>query len=214
MHESTKSELVQHAMTQGPEYIHDLWDTMFNDEYDSARRMASISIEFLNHPERYPPASLQTARSQFPIGAFQRKWTLPGGWQERKGLAAFFSRTFRRCLGQFVVGEPDAWIVVSTPDRPDSLFPWQLAISSNTYLKGTNAERLSSRYVRIAGSTGYEVCYKAPHVISMSLDRALRPLVRAQATFVASSGEYNVLLETDSLERHKPAFDEFVASLS
>jgi hypothetical protein len=113
MQESAKTELVQNAMTRGPEYIHEFWDTMFNDEYDSARRTASISIEFLNHPERYSPASLQAAWKQFPIGDFRRKWRIPVGWQERKGLAAFFSRTFRRCLAQFVlVGEPDTWIVV------------------------------------------------------------------------------------------------------
>lgn len=215
MHESTKAELVRHAMTRGPDYIHELWDTMFNDEYDSSRRMASISIEFLNHPDRYPPALLEAARSQFPIGQFRHKWAIPNGWQERRGFAALLSRTFRRCLAQFVlVGAPDTWIVVSTPDSVDSLFPWQLTIASNTYLKGTNGERLSSRYVPVAGTIGYEVCYKAPHVISTSMERGFRPLVRAQVTFITSSGEYNILLETDALESHKAAFDGFVASIS
>jgi hypothetical protein len=123
---------------------------------------------------------------------------------------------FRRCLAQFVLPDsPDTWIVLGIPDKVDSLFPWQLAISSNTYLRGTNGERLSSRYVPVGGSTGYEVSYRAPHVVSTSVTRGFRPLERAQVRFVASPAlEYNVLLETDSLERHKPAFDRFVASLS
>lgn len=216
MQDSLKADLVEHAMKRGPECIHDLWHTMFHDEYDSARRTASVSIEFLNHPERYPPVSLQAAEAEFPIGTFRRNWKLPRGWQVRGGIASFFSRIFRRCLTQFFLpGEPDTRIVVSMPDRADSRFPWQLAISSNLYLKSTDGERLSSRYVPVAGSTGYEVCYKAPHVISMSMESGFRPLQRAQVTFVSSPGlEYNVLLETDSLERHKSAYDEFIASLS
>jgi hypothetical protein len=60
MHELMKADLVQNAMKSGPEYIHDLWNTMFNDEEHSSRRIASVSIEFLNHPERYLPSTLHT----------------------------------------------------------------------------------------------------------------------------------------------------------
>jgi acetolactate synthase regulatory subunit len=209
MHESTKRDIVGKAMTQGSAYIERLWDCICdeNEENKAEQRILSTHVEFLNHPERYPPDLCEQARQQFPKAKLPEwRWEMPAGFQTVGWFKGWFFRlVFRRLLMLEVPGHPERGISVFYVGQTDMLFPWQLAIELNLYLKSKNQRRLLSRYVTVLNSTGYEVCYHAPF-IKVGLQRAHVALV------VEPERQLHIALETTSLEQDKPAFDKFLAS--
>ena len=95
-------------------------------------------------------------------------------------------------------------------------FPWQIIIACNEYLHKFKGKLSSSKYIHIANSTAYEMCYVVPHARSYKLEDKsfMDQLHRAEVGIVIKPGKLlRILLETDSLARDKQIFDTFLKSL-
>lgn len=211
--------IVRLAMDSGPEYIHDLWQDLFDHSAAGVSSGASRQLGVLQDVGHYSPAILSEAEKRFPMAEFHGRYAIPSGFIKRKGLLdMLFSRDVT-----VVLRKPDSpsWIKLARPLQSDMRFPWQMAHAANEYLKRFQGSVASSRYVEILRSTGYEMSYNVPH--ARSLDHLLKPehpdflaeLQRVEVAFVCQPGKIvRVLLETRSPDTDKAKLDEFVQSLS
>ncbi len=205
-------------MESGPEYIHSLWKDYFDHSAAGVHEGARWQLGVLENIRNYSPTVLQQAEERFPKATLTGSFTVPSGFVQKKGLmTAIFSPSVHIELRK---RNSLAKIKLSTPLPTDMRFPWQLALAANEYIKKTNGNLISSRYLTIKGSTVYEMCYTAPH--SFALDNVLQPghkdflapLQRAEVALICNPNVLvKALLESQSLEEDKPAFDEFVQSL-
>lgn len=210
--------IIRMAMDRGPEFIHDLWQDYFDYSAAGVSSGAARQLGVLQDIRRYSAAILSEAEERFPMPEFTGEYGVPSGFIRRKGL---LDRLFSRDV-TVVLRRPESptWIKLSRPLQTDMRFPWQMALAGNEYIKQSQGTLVSSRYVKVLGSTAYEMCYSVPH--ARSLDHVLKPdhpdflaeLQRAEVTFVCKPGNVvRALLETRSRENDKSSFDEFVQSL-
>jgi hypothetical protein len=141
------------------------------------------------------PYTLHEFRFDYEIPpGFKQKWCLFFHW-ERRNLKLFAKFT--------PAGRRQPAIVIHKAEKTKERYPWQQVVSGNYFLWMAQGNRLSSRYMRIAGTIQYEMSFtskiddwseiRSGRLHITSLQRIVIPLV------VPGDREYRLVTAAEDL---------------
>ncbi len=164
----------------------------------------NLYIDFLMDPISYPEELRKKAELTFkPFGRVP-KWSLPAGFQRDSGLQALLERIFEKQIQAklYLPGFIETALIIYRPSPTKMLYPWQQAIHSYKTCATLHLSKISSRYVQISGTKGYEICFRGAEIECARINLLLKPGL--EQIF-----EFQTLL----LEEKKYLFDDFISDL-
>lgn len=170
-----------------------------------------LYLDYLNKPEQYSSTLKTRADQQFPPFGHFPQWTVLAGFRSDgwflKWLHGMITPNVhtRYRLG----GTSAALIIIQKPSSTRLAYPWQQAISTNSFLMvwqpgamNPRFRRISSHYVQIGTTKAYEVSYSDYRLEYAKVALLIEPDVECMIEF-----------QSLSLALEKHLFDGFLSTL-